>query len=254
MADRTPKYLLPYPQLPDVPDVPGDIKRLADRTEVVIDVVEQQVTGVANNAQQSANHGIALAQQAQVTANDATAIGVDGRNRANNAQGTADHAVNLANQAQNTANNANATIAGINGRLNSGTVTTLPASGNGPFQLMVKDMASQSYIRYMSNSTYQVANITWKTSDRRTKEAIEPAAYDPDAIHALHPVTFRFTEEFADILGVGTHLGFIAQDVPEVARTTPADPDEMLGIEDRALIAILVAEVQSLRARLDAMT
>jgi hypothetical protein len=39
-----------------------------------------------------------------------------------------------------------------------------------------------------------------------------------------------------------------------VARTTPADPDEMLGIEDRALIAILVAEVQSLRARLDAMT
>ena len=53
------------------------------------------------------------------------------------------------------------------------------------------------------------------------------------------------------------HLGFIAQDVrkilPEIYTYSDRNPEKMLGIDDRALIALLFKATQELSAKVTAL-
>ena len=66
-----------------------------------------EAKNAADNAQRTANDGVAKANAAQNSADNAQRSANDGINRANNAQRSANDGINLANNAQRTANSAN---------------------------------------------------------------------------------------------------------------------------------------------------
>lgn len=86
-------------------------------------------------------------------------------------------------------------------------------------------------------------------SDLRLKTGI--VAYSaPSKFDLLRPVTYRFKKE-----PERKRLGFIAQDIEKLypEAVVPAGAGGMKGIDSNAMIAVLVKEIQDLRARVKAL-
>ena len=99
-------------------------------------------------------------------------------------------------------------------------------------------------------SAVHATNGTIQTSDKREKDHITQLADCGATIDALEPVRFAWKKTGR------VDLGFYAQDVaplvPE-ACTEPKDETERWGFQPDRLIALLVAEIQALRARVAAL-
>jgi hypothetical protein len=89
------------------------------------------------------------------------------------------------------------------------------------------------------------------SSDQRLKENIADA---DDAGSKVDAIQVRKFDWIAD----GSHqdYGMVAQELQTVAPeavSAPADPDEMMGVDYSKLVPMLVKEIQSLRARVNAL-
>ena len=88
-------------------------------------------------------------------------------------------------------------------------------------------------------------------SDERTKDQIEDIEFACAKLRDLRPVTFKYKEGFAvhpDLL----HYGFIAQEYQNVMpdATYQSDDNDLLCIDTRELIALLVKANQELESRI----
>lgn len=93
------------------------------------------------------------------------------------------------------------------------------------------------------DSTSTSYNIS---SDYRLKKDVETLSSVGSTIDKLHPVSFRWKETNEKA------VGFIAHELQKVvpqAVTGEKDGEEMQGVDQSKLIALLVAEIQSLRQR-----
>lgn len=106
------------------------------------------------------------------------------------------------------------------------------------------------------------ATGTIQTSDARQKTDIAPTDLGLDFILALKPVRFRYQGDGGDGGRARTHYGLLAQDVQHVLAgrdfaghvlADPADPHSEQGLRYDAFIAPLIAAVQAIAARLDAV-
>jgi hypothetical protein len=102
------------------------------------------------------------------------------------------------------------------------------------------------YIRTTGSSTSYVTS-----SDQRLKENIADA---DDAGSKIDSIQVRKYDWKAD----GSHqdYGMVAQELQTVAPeavSAPEDPDEMMGVDYSKLVPMLVKEIQSLRARVNAL-
>jgi len=94
--------------------------------------------------------------------------------------------------------------------------------------------------------------VTYNTSsDQRLKENIEDADDAGSKVDAIQVRKFDWKVD-------GSHqdYGMIAQELQTVAPeavSTPEDPDEMMGVDYSKLVPMLVKEIQSLRARVNAL-
>lgn len=118
-------------------------------------------------------------------------------------------------------------------------------------------------------SALWAATGTIQTSDARQKTDIAPSDLGLDFILALQPVSYRWTvggiEDHIERPGRRTHYGLVAQQVkaaldavgcPDFAgyvQVDPADPDSDLGLRYDAFIAPLIASVQELAGRVEAL-
>lgn len=83
-----------------------------------------------------------------------------------------------------------------------------------------------------------------KASTRAVKEDIVALGGDAPVLPA--PVSYRYVESVGD--GGRERFGFIAEDVPEQARTYSGD-GVVAGVDERALVALLAVEVRRLTDR-----
>jgi len=113
------------------------------------------------------------------------------------------------------------------------------------------------------------ATGTIQTSDARQKTDIEPSDLGLDFILALEPVRYRWIvggiEDHFERPGRRTHYGLIAQQVKTAldaadcadfsgyVQADPDEPDSHLGLRYDAFIAPLIAAVQELTARVEAL-
>lgn len=85
-------------------------------------------------------------------------------------------------------------------------------------------------------------------SDIRLKTSIKNLSYDPTLIYKIHPVSFSWKDSGSQA------IGFVAQELAQdIPQTTKSAGENVLGVDTHALIAILAAEIQQLRARVDAL-
>jgi hypothetical protein len=115
-------------------------------------------------------------------------------------------------------------------------------------------------------SAVWAATGTIQTSDARQKTDIAPSDLGLDFILGLNPVKYRWSvggnEDGASRPGRRTHYGLLAQEVQAVLGprdfaghilADPDDPDSEQGLRYDAFIAPLIAAIQTLAARLDAL-
>jgi hypothetical protein len=115
-------------------------------------------------------------------------------------------------------------------------------------------------------SAVWAATGTIQTSDARQKTDIAPSDLGLDFILGLNPVKYRWSvggnEDGASRPGRRTHYGLLAQEVQAVLGprdfaghilADPYDPDSEQGLRYDAFIAPLIAAIQTLAARLDAL-
>lgn len=85
-------------------------------------------------------------------------------------------------------------------------------------------------------------------SDRGLKTSVTPLEYNPTAVDALKPVSYRWKD--AKARDSKAHYGFIAQDVEAVAAQAVVPAGKGLkGLDQAALTALLVMEIKELRKR-----
>jgi len=113
------------------------------------------------------------------------------------------------------------------------------------------------------------ATGTIQTSDARQKTDIAPCDLGLDFILALHPVRYRWRvgghEDGAPLAGRRIHYGLLAQQVQETLQALgsgdfgghvladSADPDSEQGLRYDAFIAPLIAAIQQLAGRIEAL-
>lgn len=90
-------------------------------------------------------------------------------------------------------------------------------------------------------------------SDIRLKTNILPLKYNPDLVGALRPITYQWKDKGGR--DAKTHYGFVAQEVEKVAphAIVAGGGNGLKGLDANAMTALLLAEVQALRKRLDAL-
>jgi hypothetical protein len=116
-------------------------------------------------------------------------------------------------------------------------------------------------------SAVWAATGTIQTSDARQKTDIAASDLGLAFIEALRPVRYRWNVggmvDGQPVAGRRTHYGFLAQQVADVLEgrdfaghvlADPADPVSEQGLRYEAFIAPLVAAVQELSARVNALT
>jgi hypothetical protein len=105
-----------------------------------------------------------------------------------------------------------------------------------------------------------VYTTSWTAiSDRRLKTAVKPVSDALERLLRLKPITYRRSDLHKERFGGGDDRlhGFIAQDVqavlPDLVEGREAD-DEFLSVDYARLVVPLVAAVQELAARVDALS
>ena len=110
-----------------------------------------------------------------------------------------------------------------------------------------------------------ITTAAGNTSDRRTKENIEPLVGSLEKLLQVVPVSFTFKPEFqyGDKTQAGTQFGVIADDIaqvlPELVHTSAIyagdvgkdDADPIKSVNYTGLIPLLVAAIQELKAEVD---
>jgi hypothetical protein len=99
-----------------------------------------------------------------------------------------------------------------------------------------------------SSGGYQVGILS---SDRRLKRDITPDVPGLDAVLAIPPASFEYTEPMSPA-SPGRHYGVMAQDVAAVAPLAVlTDDDGYLRVDYAALVPILIQAIRDLSAKLD---
>ena len=115
--------------------------------------------------------------------------------------------------------------------------------------------------------TFGASGILVTSSDSRLKNKTRSLENGLDKVNRINPTFFKWKEDsghdrkiiqeagmgkgpqVSEYLG-NEHLGFIAQEVkevlPEIYAYSEEEPEKMLGIDDRALIALLFKATQEL--------
>lgn len=129
------------------------------------------------------------------------------------------------------------------------------------------------YMPEVGNGTLTISSgLVGSTSDGRLKNKTRPLENGLDKVNKLSPTYYKWTEESGydrkrdpkstEIGYDGEYqdnefLGFIAQDVkevlPEIYKKSEDEPEKMLGIDDRALIALLFKSTQELSEKVTAL-
>ncbi|HKR64408.1 MAG TPA: tail fiber domain-containing protein [Thermoanaerobaculia bacterium] len=106
-------------------------------------------------------------------------------------------------------------------------------------------VATPSYQIHHSSGARLDAGVWVDASSRKVKQDIHELERDAafDALHALQPVTFAYKSNPTD-----THVGFIAEDVPELVAT----PDRT-GLAPMDVVAVLTKIVQEQQKTIDEM-
>jgi hypothetical protein len=130
-------------------------------------------------------------------------------------------------------------------------------------ELWIGYTTDQGAYRLQVNSQIFATNATIATSDARFKTDVQPVADGLAAVRALKPVAFRWKPHPIHNFIAGTDVGFLAQDVQQalagrayantVVTANGTGKDEFLGMADAKLIPLLVAAVQELATRVDAL-
>jgi hypothetical protein len=120
-------------------------------------------------------------------------------------------------------------------------------AGNGTLYITNSGVTNAAQIN-MTSGAYTAL------SDRNKKKDFEPSTLGLAEILQLIPTMYRFKTEADD---TPKHLGFIAQDVKDIV--PPAYKEQMLGdetfigLENTAIIPVLVKAIQELKAELDTL-
>ena len=125
-----------------------------------------EAKNAADNAQRTANDGVAKANAAQNSADNAQRSANDGINRANNAQNSANDGINRANNAQQTAETANRNVntrvakAGdtMSGPLSAPNINTGAVSSSGYLNLSSKN-GQADYLALMSETGFDIKKV-----------------------------------------------------------------------------------------------
>lgn len=132
--------------------------------------------------------------------------------------------------------------------------TTTPVSGT---KLTVAGSINQSTVTSCSTGLTTDASGTINgcvASDRTLKGRITPLVYDPTVIERLQPVSYEWSEAEKEKRDAKRHIGFIAQDVQQVAPEAVVGAGKgNLGIDANAMNAILAMEVKQLHREVKGM-
>lgn len=131
-------------------------------------------------------------------------------------------------------------------------------TASGGHCITTRGSATYTAVQFVNVNT-QVGTITCDgsqtyyntTSDARLKDEIDDAGAFGQLIDALQVRSFKWKAS-----GAFQRAGFIAQELRQIipeAVSTPSDPDQMMSVDYSKLVPFLVAEVQSLRARVSEM-
>jgi hypothetical protein len=120
-------------------------------------------------------------------------------------------------------------------------------AGNSSLVLTNSGVANVGYFA-MSSGNYVA------TSDRNKKKDFEPSTLGLAEVLQLVPTMYRFKTEADD---TPKHLGFIAQDVKDIVppayKEQTLGDETFIGLENTAIIPVLVKAIQELKAELDTL-